>query len=307
MLGFAAASAHVIVAFEIMRLRKNERRPAGRTAYKAAQPVLQLARGPRLTRPAFLYRLDSFLCGVPCAAVDKRLVSGVADNRVRVGEVAPGLARRRPAYFPDVHRVPQDVLHCPLFKRAPPVRPRPDGVHLTGDGVHSLARDELLKHLPHQYGLPGLRRHDARSVPDFQPVAERRRGLPYAPLCVERHGALDFPRKPDGVVFVHPFQNALDQPAERPLYQRLRYADDFDIVLSEHGLVDDALLLIPRETRELPDQNAVKGVPGLFRGGNHAPERRTLRRCPAGNPLVYVDMLLRDGTAVGRRILPDDR
>ena len=99
------------------------------------------------------------------------------------------------------------------------------------------------------------------------------------------HATQDLTRQSNGIVFIHPFDDALDQAAERSLNQWFRYTDHVYIILLEHTLVYDRLFLVTGETTEFPYQDHINGVRGLLRQGNHLLKLRALLCMPAGNTL----------------------
>ena len=99
------------------------------------------------------------------------------------------------------------------------------------------------------------------------------------------HATQDLTRQSNGIVFIHPFDDALNQAAKRSLDQWFRYTDHVYIVLLEHALVYDRLFLVTGETTEFPYQDHINGVRGLLRQSNHLLKLRALLRMPAGNTL----------------------
>ena len=47
---------------------------------------------------------------------------------------------------------------------------------------------------------------------------------------------------------IHPFYDALDQVAERGIYDRLRYADDLDALFAQYVFINNALFLVAGKT-----------------------------------------------------------
>ena len=99
------------------------------------------------------------------------------------------------------------------------------------------------------------------------------------------HATQDLTRQSNGIVFIHPFDDALDQAAKRSLDQWLRYTDHVYIILLEHTLVYDRLFLVTGETTEFPYQDHINRMRWLLRQSNHSLELRALLRMPAGNTL----------------------
>ena len=99
------------------------------------------------------------------------------------------------------------------------------------------------------------------------------------------HATQDLTRQSNGIVFIHPFDDALDQAAKRSLDQWFRYTDHVYIILLEHTLVYDRLFLVTGETTEFPYQDHINGVRGLLRQGDHLLKLRALLCMPAGNTL----------------------
>ena len=99
------------------------------------------------------------------------------------------------------------------------------------------------------------------------------------------HATQDLTRQSNGIVFIHPFDDALDQAAKRSLDQWLRHTDHIYIVFFEHTLVNNGLFLIAGETTEFPYQDHINRVRRLLRQGDHLLKLRTLLCVPAGNTL----------------------
>ena len=99
------------------------------------------------------------------------------------------------------------------------------------------------------------------------------------------HATQDLTRQSNGIVFIHPFDDALNQAAERSLNQWFRYTDHVYIILLEHTLVYDRLFLVTGETTEFPYQDHINGVRWLLCQSDHPLELRTFLRMPAGNTL----------------------
>ena len=99
------------------------------------------------------------------------------------------------------------------------------------------------------------------------------------------HATQDLTRQSNGIVFIHPFDDALDQAAKRSLDQWFRYTDHVYIILLEHAFVYDRLFLVTGETTEFPYQDHINGVRGLLRQGDHLLKLRALLCMPAGNTL----------------------
>ena len=99
------------------------------------------------------------------------------------------------------------------------------------------------------------------------------------------HATQDLTRQSNGIVFIHPFDDALDQAAKRSLDQWFRHTDHIHIVFLEHALVNNGLFLIAGKTTEFPHQDHINGVRGLLRQGDHLLKLRALLCVPAGNTL----------------------
>ena len=99
------------------------------------------------------------------------------------------------------------------------------------------------------------------------------------------HATQDLTRQSNGIVFIHPFDDALDQAAKRSLDQWFRYTDHVYIILLEHTLVYDRLFLVTGETTEFPYQDYINRMGWLLRQSDHLLKLRALLRMPAGNTL----------------------
>ena len=99
------------------------------------------------------------------------------------------------------------------------------------------------------------------------------------------HATQDLTRQSNGIVFIHPFDDALNQAAKRSLDQWLRHTDHIHIVFLEHALVNNGLFLIAGKTTEFPHQDYINRMRWLLRQGDHLLKLRALLRVPAGNTL----------------------
>ena len=84
-------------------------------------------------------------------------------------------------------------------------------------------------------------------------IAEGRRGLELAALGLDLHCSLDFLAEADAVKLIEPLYDSLNQGGKGAAGERFGNGDHVHaVLLAQQGLVDDALLLVPGETRKLP-------------------------------------------------------
>ena len=84
-------------------------------------------------------------------------------------------------------------------------------------------------------------------------IAEGRRGLELAALGLDLHCSFDFLAEADTVKLIEPLYDSLDQGCKGAAGKGLGYRDYINTaLLAQQGLIDDALLLVPGETRKLP-------------------------------------------------------
>ena len=153
----------------------------------------------------------------------------------------------------------------------------------------------LLENNPDYFCL--IRDNDRRLAPLCNPVSQRRPGLIASPLGLLPHSPGNFPGEPDGVVFVHPFNDALDQAAEGTVHKRLGDADHvYIMLLFQQRLVDNAFFLVPGKPAELPDKDAVHRMLRRLGLGDHLLKLWPLLSLPAGDADLIED--LQDNDAV---------
>ena len=114
------------------------------------------------------------------------------------------------------------------------------------------------------------------------------------------HAAQNLARETDRIVFVHPFDNTLDQRTERTVDQRLGDADYINIILFEERLVDNGFLLVARETAVFPDQDHVDRVGVLLRKGDHLLKLRPPVRMPARDGFLEDELFCDDNPVLLR-------
>ena len=176
-------------------------------------------------------------------------MSAVGHNDVLVEKVPAGSARRIPTQLPDVDRVAQYVLNGPVLKRIAAVGADAHSVQFSGDDVYALAGQEAVKDTPDIDGLCLVR--DEPAI--LGAVAEGGGGLELPALRVDPHAPLDLLAQPNGVKFVHPLDDTLNEGAEGTGNQRLRHAHHIDTALgAQDGFVEDAFLLVSGEARVFP-------------------------------------------------------
>lgn len=219
-----------------------------------------------------------------------------------IGFVVVVRALRRPAHAADVDRVCEHVAHGAVLPCAAALRLDAEAVQLFRDGHDRAAGKEIA--VDHADDLGLLRLNDELSV--FIGVADRRgadgAALPHA----LGHAAAHFGAEVHAVKRVEPLDDALDQPAERPLDQRLGDADDVDaVLLFEQRLIDDAFLLIAGEAREFPDEDDLERARLLLRRRDHAQEAGPLLGAAAADAVVAEDEFLRDHDVVLLRVVLD--
>ena len=242
------------------------------------------------------------LRGVPDLTRDEGLEAAVDKDRVFVLVLMHivELAALRPADLPDIDRVPQDVPH-PAIRRGAAAAGGDAGVReLPGDRDKTLAGEEVRIDLTHGVGVlirdVGLALHV---------IAEGRDSDDLTAADLLGHAALDLTGEADGIEFIHPFDDALDQGAEGGIVQRLGDGDDLDAKAGQHGFIDDALLLVPRESGKLPDEDHGEGLLLFFGQRDHILEGGALSGIAAGDAILHEDILPRHVHIVGGCVLPN--
>lgn len=129
-------------------------------------------------------------------------------------------------------------------------------------------------------------------------ITERRDRYRAAALDFLGHAALDLAGQIDAIEFVEPLDDALDQRAEGTVDDGLGDRFDLDVILRQHALVKDALLLVAGEAAEFPQQHRREGGGLLFSDRDHANERGALLGFSSGNTVVAEDVLVRHDVAV---------
>ena len=302
MLGSRAASVRIVVTFHKMRICPNERRAAGRAADNTAQPVLALRGRLAVALIGFFQFGTASLRRVPRFDVDDWFVQRVGDDAVLVLEISACPAGRRPAELAEVDGVIQDIINGTVFKGIPTVRADATGTKIFRDAKHGITGDEAPEDLPDDLGFF----RDDDQLPVFYAIAEGWCSLQGAILCIDGHGAFDFLRKADGVEFVHPLNDPLDQAAEGASDQRLGDGHHIDLALAaQDGFIENGFLLIAGKAGELPDDDDVEGVGRVFGSGDHLLEAGALFSSPAGNAVVVEDVFREQEQAVLRGVFAD--
>ena len=282
-LGAFAAAPDVPVALPIVGGGKDQCAAAVGTADQAGHPALVLRDGTAVVFPLGLDRCHAALGGVPGLLGDQRLVMGVGQDDILIGEVPAGAARGVPAHFPDVDRIAQNIFDGAVFKPVPPVGLDAHVIEPLGDGEEAVSGNEAVKDGLDQRGLLG----DWNQHIVLHSVSEGGIALKAAPSGLLRHAPLDLLRQIQGVVFVHGLDHGFHDDAHFVVGQGLADGDDLNAKLpAEHGLVDDAVLPVPGEPGELPEENGIKR-PGLLLGGtDHPVELRALFGVLAADALI---------------------
>lgn len=287
MLRMEAAAFYVVVTLEIIWPRKKKRTAAGGAADDAGQPVLQLIGGAGFIPPLRLHRVKAGVGSVEERLGDEGLVASVGGDDVFVEKVPAGAAGGVPSEFPDINRVAQNILYRAVFKGVPAVGANAAGVEIPGDGIKPLAVCKGLKDFPDKGSLF----RDRNECAVFRAIAEGRRGLELALLGVDGHGALDLLGEPDGVKFIHPLNDALDQGTEGTGDERFRNGHHIHAAFgAENGFIEDTLLLVSGEAAELPDQEDGEGGIG-FGCCNHPLKFRAAVGLFAGDAGIHIDMV----------------
>ena len=275
---------------------------AGGAADQAGQPMLQLAGGAGLVSPLGFYGIHTLLCRFPGLQGDQGRMAAVGGDDILVKEIPPGPAGGVPAQLPNIDGIADDILHGPVLKRIAPMGAHAHGVQLPGDGVEALAGDKTVEDPADQLRLLFLR--DQGAV--FHPIAEGGRGLELSPAGVDLHAALDLLAQADGIELVHPLNDSLNERTKVAADQGLGDADHVHAALgAEDGLIKNALLLVPGETGELPEQQNGERVLRLLGGGYHPHELRPALGALAGDSGVNIDVVLQDQQTVALGVLPD--
>ena len=116
------------------------------------------------------------------------------------------------------------------------------------------------------------------------------------------HTAQDLAGEVDGIVFVEPLDDHLDQAAEHALHDGLGHADDLHAAfLAQDSFVKRALLLVAGKTGKFPQIEAAEGGRLLaFGNGDHALKFRAVLRFAAADAFFLDEYeFRRDGDAVG--------
>ena len=239
---------------------------------------------------------DPLLDLLPESGGDDWLVLAVVELHGAAGEV-PALDAG--AELADVGGVLQDVIHGAVFPDSAGIL----GVELPGQDHGGGPGGEAGKEHPDDLRL--LRDDD--ELPVLIGIAEGGGVDGEAPGHALFHAAPDLSGQVQAVIFVHPFDDALDETAEGAVDEGLRDADHLHAVPAEEGLIHDGFLLVPGEAGELPDQDHVEG-PGLLPGGgDHPLELRALvGLSPADAVLLLENELRGQEKAVLFGVVADD-
>ena len=121
-------------------------------------------------------------------------------------------------------------------------------------------------------------------------IAERGNGLVAAAHGFFRHAAQDFAGQTDGVIFVHPFNDAFNQGTKWAVHHGFGNTDNFYVITLEHGLIYNGFLLVACEPAVFPDQDNVERVLLGFCPGNHFLESGAFGCSPSGNAVFHVNV-----------------
>ena len=135
-------------------------------------------------------------------------------------------------------------------------------------------------------------------------VAKRRPALVAAPQGLFRHAAEHVAGEADGIKFIHPLNDALNQAAEGPVRQWFGDADHlYGAGFLQHGFVYDTFLLVPGKAGKFPYQDQVERVFRGFGGGDHPLKLRTAVGTAAGNAIFQVNVDGIHGNIVGAGVV----
>lgn len=282
--------------------RQSQAAAAVRALDKSVQHVGLSGRGAVISAVFLLVLGDQFLRGAENVLLDDRLMLTVHDHHVGIVVVAARPALGIPADLANIDRIAQDVFDRSVFPAVAPGRADAERVQIACDLNDRLAADEVRIDLPDKRS--GLRIDDVFLVDDV--VAERRDRHSAAAFHLLGHSATHLAGQTDGIILVRPFDDALDQRAERTVEHGLRNADDLNAVFAQHGFVEDALFLVTRESREFPQQYCRKRRRLLLGGGDHLVERRALVGMPAADTVVAENVLLWNQKPVILAVLAHD-
>ena len=119
------------------------------------------------------------------------------------------------------------------------------------------------------------------------------------------HASLDLAGQADAVKLVHPFNDTLNQRSERGVVKRLGDADHIDAGAAEHGLVENALLLVAGKSTVFPHKDCVEGPFLLLGQRDHILKRPAPFGIAAGNTVLNKDELVRHDHVVRCSVIAD--
>ena len=302
-MGNTARVLAIIDALDSAAAADGQRAAAVAASEDASEEIIFFYSGAGLMAPPLLIFPKFFLDGVPGFQVDDRLVAAVKYLDIGVLEVPADPAVGPPAKLSDIDRVAEDVFHGAVFHKVAVFGADAHVVEGSGDFAAALAVKVPLENLADQ-------RREVGVGDQLFPLAEVAEGGAVdgvAPADGLLHTPEDLAGKADAVVFVHPFNNPLDQAAEGAVDGWLGDADNLDTALpQEHRLIDDAFLLVPGEAGELPDQDRRKGVVLAFGGADHPLELRAFIGFAAADALFLPkNVLVGEDQVMGFGVVPE--
>ena len=156
MLGVRAATAHVIVAFEVVRFGPDQRGIAGGAADDPAEPMVPIPGRAAVIRVQGLGLGHALLAGVPKLHGDQGFMVAVGYDDIGIVEVPAGTAGRVPAELADIDRIAENVFHRAILEGVAPVRSLTGGGEPFGDREQAFAGGEAPEDLPDVFGLDGV-------------------------------------------------------------------------------------------------------------------------------------------------------
>ena len=185
----------------------------------------------------------------------------------------------------DILLVPEDVLKAGLIKRGSPGGAKTPGIETLADGGHGFPGGVAGESLHHQRGCGGV----CRQALVGDGIAKRD-GAPGG-LALPggfRHAALDLLGQLQGIILGHTLQKAFQNHAFRVFGNALLGGFHVASVFSETHPGDGAVLPVPGEAVQLPDQDGLPWGAGTV--VEHLLERGAFfHGCMGGNGPIHID------------------
>ena len=129
---------------------------------------------------------------------------------------------------------------------------------------------------------------DFRNLSGALLVAQGELGIVHAFLSPQAHAPAHLYAQIVGIELILPLDDHFNEAAIHAVHDRLADGDNVDAqLLPQHGFVKSTLVLVPGESAELPDQDAVEGLRLRLGHGDHILELEPIPGFASGASLLF--------------------